>query len=257
MPAKNKIGVSYSLFDGGELIKNSIDQIRECVDYINVGYQVQSYRFNPSPTGLEGLVSELLESGLVDEAYKFEPSRKERPGENELRKRNIGLNMAINAGCNYFLTADVDEFYRKDEFRNAIKFIVENDIERSAVPIVSYIKKPTYRIDGFRESCVPFISKINNSSMLGSDNKYGVPADPTRKMNGSVDVYHFRDIAMHHFGLVRKDIDMKFNNSSANCDVLRHQYENWEFGKKFRYQPDGYDISVSEVEDEFSIGNVI
>lgn len=35
----NKLGITYSLFDGEELLKYSIKQIRKSADYINVVYQ--------------------------------------------------------------------------------------------------------------------------------------------------------------------------------------------------------------------------
>lgn len=37
-----KWGVSYSVFDGEELLEASIKAIRECVDYVNVVYQLKS-----------------------------------------------------------------------------------------------------------------------------------------------------------------------------------------------------------------------
>ena len=39
----NKLGVSYNLFNGEELLEASIKSIRQNVDYINVIYQEYSW----------------------------------------------------------------------------------------------------------------------------------------------------------------------------------------------------------------------
>jgi len=58
-----KIGVSYNLFDGEELLESSIKSIRKNVDYISVVYQTVSNFGNPCDEGLVPLLEELKSKG--------------------------------------------------------------------------------------------------------------------------------------------------------------------------------------------------
>ena len=42
-PAKAKLGISYSVWDGEELLEASIKSVRENADYINVVWQKKSW----------------------------------------------------------------------------------------------------------------------------------------------------------------------------------------------------------------------
>ena len=55
-----KLGVSYNIFDGEELLENSIKSIRENVDYISVVYQEVSNFGNPCDENLIPLLNDLL-----------------------------------------------------------------------------------------------------------------------------------------------------------------------------------------------------
>ncbi len=68
-----KLGISYNIFDGEELLENSIRSIRENVDYISVVYQEISNFGNPCNGNLVSLINKLKTEGLVDEVFKYKP----------------------------------------------------------------------------------------------------------------------------------------------------------------------------------------
>ena len=64
-----KLGVSYNIFDGEELLEGSIKQIRQHVDHISVVYQVVSNFGNPCNPELVPLLERLKSEGLVDGGF--------------------------------------------------------------------------------------------------------------------------------------------------------------------------------------------
>ena len=58
-----KIGISYNLFDGEELLESSIKSIRNNVEYVSVVYQTISNFGNPCNEGLVPLLESLKEKG--------------------------------------------------------------------------------------------------------------------------------------------------------------------------------------------------
>lgn len=66
-PAKAKLGISYSVWDGEELLEASIKSVRENADYINVVWQKKSWHGIDCDENLEILLMQLKEKGLIDE----------------------------------------------------------------------------------------------------------------------------------------------------------------------------------------------
>jgi CRP-like cAMP-binding protein len=62
-----KLGISYNLFDGEELLEGSIKQIRQHVDYVSVVYQTISNFGNTCSPELIRLLEKLKSEGLIDE----------------------------------------------------------------------------------------------------------------------------------------------------------------------------------------------
>ena len=129
-----KLGVSYIVFDGAELLESSIDQIREHVDFIQVIYQSRSWFGNPiKPDDVE-LMKKLKVSGKIDDLTlfdKFVPLRTKNSRDIikaksfEMAKRQTGLDSCLNQGCSHYLCMDVDEFYISSQFKEAKDFIRE------------------------------------------------------------------------------------------------------------------------------------
>jgi hypothetical protein len=247
-----KLGVSYNLFDGEELLLYSIQAIRELVDYINVVYQIVSNQGNKASENLEEMLYVLLENKLIDELYYYYPNLNLHPNENETCKRNIGLHLAKYCNCTHFMNIDVDEFYDSEQFKFAKQYIEDNKIGCSAAGIVSYIKEPIYRIEGVRHAYVPFICEIDSSTEIKSNAVFPVTISPTRGFSGNKPFHLFdtKSLVMHHMELVRCDIEKKFSKSA---EYLKQNTLNWEYGNTFRYSNNFPELEVSNVENIFGI----
>lgn len=224
-----KWGVSYSLFDGEELLEPSLLSIRENVDYINVVYQKESWVGQKAAKNIEELLKNLEKKGLIDEIieYKVKPDVK-CSFTQETMKRQLGLEHLVNAGCNYYLPMDVDEFYFGDEFENAKNFILDNNITYSFCAQIPYGLTPNDLIADVRcHPCyVAFFSKVDKNSILYGINKSGKSCLPClvdksrvlssrKEFYSNSKTYFFTYIKMHHMSYVRNDLKRKFENSST------------------------------------------
>lgn len=245
-----RLGVSYCVFEGVELLEPSILQIRKHVDRINVVYQKISYFNTPCKDYLESVLCDLQKRGLVDAVIKYENDftyKKNR--ENEVNKRNIGLQDCINHGCDYFLTIDVDEFYRTDEFVKAKQFIIDNNIDTTYCRQVAY-KTTTEPAYGTIEklSWIQFITKINKYSkyfrMRRYYNYFTEFIDETRffkKREGKVYVFNKTELLMHHMSIIRIDPVGKLKSNQITTPEKIEQYKKFcikqpsenEFGINF------------------------
>ena len=220
-PYKNpKLGISYSVWDGEELLEQSIKQVRKTADYINVVWQKLSWYGKPCNSGLEKLLLKLKERGLIDELIFFEPDLSLNPSYNEINKRNIGLRAARRAGCTHFMTMDTDEFYDPQQFHDAYADIIERNLTHTCCNIVSYIT-PTIRYANYETYFVSFINKIDNGEKFTFDAFLGYRPcllDPTRKikLRKNSRFCFLGNIVMHHMTHVRKDINKKVENSTIS-----------------------------------------
>lgn len=229
-----RLGVAYNLYDGEELLEASLKSIREVVDFITVIYQDVSNKGEKRADSLLPFLTRLKESGLLDDFVLYSPTMEDGGVGNERRKRIIGMECCRAHGCNYYLSMDVDEFYRAEEIRTAKKFILDNGIDISTVSIIEYVKSPTYRLlsnymfppnrRDYMFYC-PFIMRIKRAQEFGL---YHCFVDPTRSLikRGRSYLFPKHEIAMHHMSTIRKDLARKYRNSSlALLDAHQFDYE--------------------------------
>jgi hypothetical protein len=233
-----KIGVSYNVFDGEELLENSIKSIRDNVDHISVVYQTESNFGNPCSEELLPLLFKLEEDGLIDELFPYKPKFDKGGHYNEIRKRNIGLFMSEGAGCTHHMAMDSDEFYTDEQFKYLKKTMEEGDYDSSACQMTTYYKEPIYRLDPKEEYYVSLLFKIRQGKEYVMGHPFPVLVDPTRRMEpGNCKVFTRNEIEMHHMSYVRKDIRRKLQNSSASpnfrdIDKLVDYFDKWEYPKQ-------------------------
>lgn len=214
-----KLGVSYIVFDGVELLEHSIKQIRKHVDYVQVIYQSSSWFGHQIKNEDLITLNSLKLSGLVDDLTKFSdfvPLKDSlansiaKAKAYEKAKRELGLRSALRKGCTHYLCMDVDEFYLEDQFSLAKEEIEKNDYGLTAVKFINYVNVPTLH-RGYDSSRVPFICKIGPSSSMTS--RFFVKCDPTRGISSRVNSTHDFDpemITMHHMETVRRDLKTKY-----------------------------------------------
>lgn len=230
-----KLGVSYNLFDGEELLEGSILCIRNSVDYISVVYQTKSNFGYDCSENLEPLLSNLKKNNLIDEIIKYEP-RIVNGHHNELLKRNLGLKLSKQVGCTHHMAIDTDEYYIESEFIEAKQIIIDNDYDSSYCQMLSYYKSWEYILDPPENYYVSFISKTR----LDSNFNYGSPTpvlvDPTRRLSPSDNpiIFNRKTIQMHHGSYIRNNIKTKLINSSSvlpkeDIENITNHYNNWQY----------------------------
>lgn len=257
-----KLGVSYNIFDGEELLESSIKSIRNNVDYISVVYQTTSNFGNPCDEGLVPLLHDLQERGLIDEIFEYRPKVNRGGHFNEITKRNIGLSLSQGVNCTHHMAMDSDEFYTDEQFKYMKIVVEEGEYDSSACQMTTYYKEPIYRLDPKEEYYVSLIYKIKNNSDYVMGTPFPVLVDPTRRMDsGNCKVFTRDEIEMHHMSYVRKDLRKKLQNSSAspnfrNIDKLVNYFEEWEYPKQglMGGAPDTF-YNIVEVERLFETWN--
>jgi hypothetical protein len=235
-----KIGVSYNIFDGEELLEGSIKQIRNLVDYISVVYQTTSNFGNPANPELPTLLERLKTDGLVDELFDYKPKINKGGHYNEITKRNIGLSLSKGVNCTHHMSMDSDEYYNIEQFNNLKKIVLEGDYDSSFCQMKTYYKEWNYQLDPPEDYYVSLLFKIKNDSEYIINAKAPVLVDPTRRMSPiNKPIVLKRDvIEMHHASYIRDNIRKKLENSSANInfnkdiDKIVEHYNNWVYPSK-------------------------
>lgn len=267
---KTKVGVSYNVFDGVELLERSIMSIRSRVDYINVVFQKESNFGEKCDENAISVLNDLLNKKVIDNLIIYTPNRSFDARKNELKKRNIGLIDCRKHGCKYFLIMDCDEFYFEEEFDKAKKFVLLNGISNSYCSIYCYILKPIYRCYSVCKNLyVPFLQKITRFSKIKNKTSKICTSDATRSINNHFQKrrYYMLDsnlIAMHHMSHVRKNLEIKYRNSTANINPVLLSYNmemlsrvlSYKYPNKFVY-PNGNEEIIIQVDDYFSLADVI
>lgn len=147
-----------------------------------------------------------------------EPTKGLKPLANETRKRNHGLATAKSMGFSHFLIADGDEFYEPNKMKNLKDdFVCVNGYVH---PVRAYIT-PTLYIDDSTLVCG--IHRLTKDTFCGNypyypftyDKKGFAYIDPSRRISFRSGI-QMSDILCHHYTLVRANINLKIDNSTAN-----------------------------------------
>ena len=244
-----KLGVSYNIFDGEEMLIHSLINLRPMVDFICVVYQTTS-NFGNKNENLENLLFKYKEDGLIDKLYKYEPKiTKDKNGEirwqngteNEFEKRNIGLKICRINGCDTFMTIDCDELYDPKQFQWAKKDFENGDYDTSFSQMKTYYKLPIYEVSPPEEYYCPLFYKIKSDTKFTYEFAYPYPVniDPTRRVKaGYVRIYQRDEIEMYHYAYVRHNLISKVTNTSAQMDEISKQQVCFHFDN-FRDEKDG------------------
>jgi len=234
-----KLGVSYNVFDGEELLEGSIKCIRSEVDYISVIYQTISNYKNFCSPELEPLLERLKSEGLIDELVHFKTDLNDHPPCNEVNKRRLGLELSLKQGCTHHMSMDTDEYYLLDDFKRLKKEMIDGDYDSSACTYITYYKSSNYRLQHIDTTYVSLIYKIRPNITYILGNKFPVKIDPTRSMNeGKCRIFEPNELVMHHLSYVRKNINSKVYNSSSKVlyekyiDNFLEHFNKWQPGEK-------------------------
>lgn len=235
-----KIGVSYNLFDGFELLEGSIKQIRSEVDFISVVYQTISNFGNQCDPNLITTLNKLKNEGLIDELFEYTPKVNKGGHYNEITKRNIGLALSQGVNCTHHMSMDSDEYYKTDEFKKLKDIMIEGDYDSSYCQMLTFYKSWEYCLEPPEEYYVSLLYKIKPDSLYVLGSPTPALVDPTRRMSpdGKYIILNRETIQMYHGSYIRDDIRTKLVNSSASTNfnqdinkIVSH-YENWSYPQK-------------------------
>lgn len=257
-----KFGVSYNLFDGEELLEDSIMSIRDYVDFISVVYQTESYWGNNCSDDLEDYLIELKEDKLIDEIVKYDNNKRLSPHHNQINKRNIGLNISRKNYCTHHMSMDCDEFYVEEQFKNLIDWYKKNPYKVGYADFTDYYKSPSLVIDKPHDTYVSLFFPIKNNNVSYVLNyRSPVLVDPTRRPN--YDDYYVFDpsfIEMHHMTMVRKNIKSKIinaakrlnYNSQDKINKLIEYYNNWTEDQLVGLNEEGF-LKLKKIEPKIEL----
>lgn len=232
-----RLGISYNLFDGEELLESSIKSIRNEVDYVSVVYQTISNFGQKCDEGLVPLLERLKSEGLINELFEYNPKINKGGHFNEITKRNIGLSLSEGVKCTHHMAMDSDEFYTIEQFQYLKKVMEEGDYDSSACQMTTYYKEPIYRLEPKEEYYVSLLFKIKQGREYIMGHPFPVLVDPTRRMeSGNCKIFTRDEIEMHHMSYVRENIEKKVRNSSAKVNFeswipeFLNYFNNWKEG---------------------------
>lgn len=198
-----------------ELLPYIIQHTRPMVDGMIVIYSKRSNRGN--------YIDYTLPPGDYM-GFNWEPTQFRDAHQNEVTKRNFGLQKVKELGFTHFITQDLDELYEPEEFLREKERIDSENIAGMVCRVKTFVKSP-YLTIGYDHCLVPFIHKITpglqyrlkySQYPFALDHKTRTAyIDPTRRLNITKGVVK-SDITMYHYSYVRQNINLKIENSSAN-----------------------------------------
>ena len=235
-----KLGAIYTVFNGIELLKKSIEQIYNDVDVIVIVYQETSNRgFKDEYVRYK--VAEIVQHQLIDSKkvhiIPFIPNLGIDTKTNELNKHNLGLQFLKQQECTHFFLSAVDHFYRTDEFISAKQKAVDGDFDVTLTSMFTYYKNVTWQIEPIESYYMPFICKLQRQTQYVKK-KWSLLVDPSVRINTDSSMYLFKEeeIMMHHYSMIRNDIENKFNNAAASS----------RWGEKAKIYLDEYNSATLE-----------
>ena len=262
----SKLGISYNIFDGEEILPFALENLRKFADFSVIIYQTTSNFGNENPNLLPKL-EKLKKDGLVDMLFEYKPDiQKDDNGEviwqngsfNEIKKREIGLNICRDNGCKIYMTLDCDEFYDHVQFKWAIKDFEEGGYDTSFTNLLTYYKLPTMELHPPEKWFQPLFYKIKKGTKFEFFKDYPIFTDRTKMVKaGKMKVYKREEIQQYHYAYVRDNIRVKVENSSSKgekwmSEAIIYHFENWKMGKcAFLIGMQKYDLK--EVENKFDI----
>lgn len=190
----------------------------------------------------------------------WEPDTRKPAQFNELAKRNFALDAARALGFTHFVMMDCDEIYQSSEFVHDRDIMARTKhIDGLVCKLKVYVRKPTLVCED--HTLVPFIHRLtpklkfelnNRTYPFAYDERGHAHIDPTRRLNIKEGVM-MSGTTMHHFSHVRKNIQLKMDNSTARRNLthstLLEDYQNAKPGAYSKF----YRQHLTEVPNRFGI----
>lgn len=195
-----------------ELLRACADNFLKSVDKVIIVYS----NFSNHGNKLRFPTEQFQDCILVS----HEPDLGLIPHKNEQNKRNTGLQKAKEIGAEYFIMADMDEFYQPEDVRFWYEYLRHCNVDGLVCRSHVYFGSPALTI-GEDVTFVPFIHRVKPEIkyIFTQDYPYTryegkLRIDPTRRLNLTANV-RLIGCVCHHYSWVRTDFNVKIDNSSA------------------------------------------
>lgn len=240
----------YTVFNGLELLKDSINNIKDVVDEVIIAWSDVSHNGHKCNE-----VANFVRS-LDVKSYKFTPNLRKHAKEIEKDKHLFLARKASELGASYVLLMATDHFYLKDDVEKAKAFLKANPkINATATPMYTYFKEPTFRLEPIEKYFMPFICRVPTRIVR----KFPVKVDPACAFYPNKPFHLFKDIYLHHFSWLRLDIESKLKNAASRCNWKQKEeqfielYNNFTIDVgEFPYYPNH---KIVECENQFNFSN--
>jgi hypothetical protein len=245
--------VGINLFDGEELLIDSLLSYRPFVHKLYVAYQCLGHYGNEhKDPNLEKTLQHLRDIGLIDELIKFENFE---IAKNQLQfaqltteKMNLVLSKARDQNCSHFMWVDNDEFFVPKQLNYMIAqtykvWEPQNNLNSGqahnfvgACQHVQYYKSPEYRKKVKEGEFIALFFPIDDLSIKF---EYGfhcqISISPERKPNIYQYLIFMRfEVEMHHLSFVRHSLKAKAQSQQMSIGKsdpfeIAKRYEYWTF----------------------------
>lgn len=263
MYKNKKIGLGIICFEGTEHLESIISELNDLLDVIVIHKQDISYCGNKIDKEDLDEINRLKDIGLVNDIISFKNIDNLPYREQECIKRNRTIEYLQKQGCDYVHIIDSDEFYEHNEFKNALEYIIDNDIEVSYCRYLNYYHDLRHYIVMPFKCYVPFLFKsIYRFQFNGQD--FSGASDPTRRVKKPQNVenyiFEWNNLKMHHLSWIRNDIRKKINNWSAKkyfdeslIEKAVEAFNNWDGNDTaiLLFNVPGNKVSISELPRQY------
>ena len=175
-----KLGAAYNIFDGEELLEQSIRSIRPLVSYVVVVYQTRSNFNEPCSSTLVSTLKRLRDvESLIDELIEYTPrfnfTKDEKkhwvsaratgndlggaryydvadPFFNELIKREEGRLKCLQNNCTHFMCMDTDEYYKRSDLTTIWQRMRSENYDVAACKMRFFFKFPRCELYPYDEN---------------------------------------------------------------------------------------------------------
>lgn len=227
-----KVGLVYTTFYDLELLSDSIQPIRHCIDYVVMVHQKVGFNGMPEPEFNSTLIEKCIQDKVVDKVIYYSGADVTT---GMMDKMNVGLEELKKQGCTHIMGLAPDMTYNTGELKEILTKVKEEDIDTVYFPIKAfYYDKQHYFIDTYY---FQGIHKIDNRVFERCTSTY--LCDPQAKMQeGKYIMSHY---AVLHYTFLRDSYANKLKNSIRSVNSPARQSDmqriydrliNWKEGQK-------------------------
>ena len=245
-----KLAVAITVFNGLELLKSCVREMKKYSNDILITWQNVSWRNLEPPVPVWQHISKIENVNFIQHIPSRLPENEADITNLELCKREEArLWFLENTNCTHMMCMDLDEFYNEHDFKYMIGEIEKNKYDQTFTSSVDYCY-PTWRL---REQLAknvqfPFINDIQLPYQYG--NYHGLYYDPGRSVNGT-NIKFFDTIVMNHYSLFRLNMKSKWDNGPVflNTEYMKFLIKTQHHPEKYCDRVTDYFELTSDIEE--------